>query len=161
MDPQLCREHLEKLLAEEVALLIELERLLLQEHTVLVSNELTALEAAGDARQARMSALVRIQEERRALLRMHGYSGDHEGVNKLLTWCDPRQTLRGDWRRCGELAAVCRQHNERNAALVAARMKRVESLLEVIVGPGTHAGVYSASGARDAARFGGIFAAEA
>jgi flagellar biosynthesis/type III secretory pathway chaperone len=108
-----------------------------------------------------MTALLAIQDERHTLLRMHGYNSDPLGVNKLLDWCDPRQTLKASWMQCGKFAERCRLLNDRNAALVAARMKRVEGLLEVIVGSGKQANVYSAAGTQDAGRSGVMFAAEA
>lgn len=161
MDPRLCRDQLEQLIASEVTLLNELEKLLVTEHDVLLKNELVALEAASDARQQCMGALLQIQDERVALLRMHGYSNDPAGINRLLDWCDPAKILKSRWSACLELASRCRQSNERNAALVAARMKRVAGLLDVIVGPAQRATVYSASGSRDSGRSGALFAAEA
>lgn len=161
MDPRLCREQLERLVTDEARLMGELEKLLVTEYDVLLKNELAALETASEARQQCMGALLQIQDERVALLRMHGYSNDPAGINRLLDWCDPGKSLKARWSACLELAARCRQSNDRNAALVAARMQRVAGLLEVIVGPGQRAAVYSASGSRDAGRSGGLFAAEA
>ena len=161
MDPQLCSEHLSRLLAEETTQLGELQQLLYAEHEVLLANELNALETASTNRQLCMSALLRIQDERRALLRLHGYRDDPDGINQLLNWCDPGQALKKRWSACLDQAARCRQSNDRNAALVAARLKRVEGLLEVIVGPGQHANVYSASGGQHGNRSGVLFATEA
>ena len=161
MDPTLSREHLEKLIAEEHAALAQLETLLVAEQSVLQKDELTAVEAASDARQRSMGELLRIQDERRALLRLHGFNDDKFGIEKILAWCDPESTLRRSWRECADVATRCRTLNERNSALVAARMQRVENLLQVIVGPSRHAGVYSATGRRDQAHSGGLLAAEA
>ncbi len=161
MDPRLCRDHLEKLIAEEHAALTELEQLLVGEHAILIKNDLTAVETASEQRQIHMGELLRIQSERRSLLRMHGYADDKDGINQLLIWCDPPRALSRSWSECAQSATRCRDLNERNAALVAARMKRVEGLLEVIVGPGNYANVYSASGQRDSGRSGSLLAAEA
>ena len=161
MDPQLCREQLEQLINEETSLLGDLEQLLGREHEILQKNELSALETASDLRQERMGALLRIQDERGTLLRMHGYSADGVGIDKLLAWCDPKQQLRTRWSQCLDLATRCRRSNDRNAALVSARMQRVEGLLEVIVGPSQHAGTYSSTGGRSQNRSGAMFAGEA
>lgn len=161
MDPQLCREQLSRLISDEARLMGELEKLLITEHEVLTKNEIVALEAASEARQHCMSALLQIQDERVALLQMHGYSNDPDSINRMLDWCDPARLLKIRWSACLDLAARCRQSNERNAALVAARMKRVAGLLDVIVGTNQRAGVYSATGVRDNGRSGALFAAEA
>lgn len=161
MDPQLCRDQLRGLLQEELQLLDQLEQLLVSEHEVLLQNEITALEAASAARQLRMAELLKIQDERRATLTLHGFPGDSSGIETALQWCDPTQTLKQRWAECLIVAQRCRTANERNAALVAARMRRVGGLLDVIVAPHQRSSVYSATGTRATAEHGLRFAAEA
>jgi flagella synthesis protein FlgN len=134
VDPGVCREHLEKLLAEETAALAQLETLLDREHELLIANDVDGLDGAGEARQACVGTLVRSEDERRSLCRMMNVPPDHQGLERLLAWCDPSRTLRRRWGECSELAARCRQLNDRNGALVAARLKRVEGVLEVLTG---------------------------
>ena len=134
MDPGVCREHLEKLLAEENAALAQLETLLDREHELLIANDVDGLDRAGEARQACVGTLVRAEDERRSLCRMLNVPPDHQGLERLLAWCDPSRTLRRRWAECSERATRCRQLNDRNGALVAARLKRVEGMLEVLTG---------------------------
>jgi flagellar biosynthesis protein FlgN len=134
VDPQVSRDTLANLLQEEIAALGELERLLLKERTVLESNEMAAIESVTRERQARMGALVRIEEQRRALCRLHGRSADMVGLEELLNWCDPRGSLRELMRARSQQALRCRDLNDRNGVLVAARLRHVESRLAVLTG---------------------------
>ena len=154
MDSDLCREHLAALLAEEVAALADLEKLLQQEHEMLVANDVDALERTSQERQERVGALVRLETERQSLCRMHGYSADLSGLEQLIAWCDPAGTLVSSWSVCAEKAARCRELNDRNGALVAARMKRVESLLSVLTSRSRQVATYDSQGAFSYARTG-------
>jgi flagellar biosynthesis/type III secretory pathway chaperone len=160
VDSSVCREHLARLIAEEAASLTQLEELLAREHETLVANNIEALEQATEKRQVAIGALLRIEDERRSLCHMHGHSPDLAGLEKLLAWCDPRGTLKAQWAECATRAGRCRDLNERNGALVMARMKRVEGLLSVITRRDTVA-TYGPQGAYQPPRSGGVLAVEA
>ncbi|MFL6619443.1 MAG: flagella synthesis protein FlgN [Povalibacter sp.] len=149
MDPRVCREHLEKLLVEEASTLARLEELLDKEHEYLESNNVEELERAGDARQTCIMALVAIEDERRSLCRMMNVSADAIGLDKLLNWCDPSRELKTRWAACANRASRCRTLNDRNGALVAARLKRVEGMLDVITGRANQPKVYGSKGGYD------------
>lgn len=147
MDPSLTRESLARLLEAEASVLADLERLLAREHEILVRNDSPeALETACVERQARMGELLRIQDERRGLLRMLGQRPDNAGLEALLATCDPERSLRSRWLSCAEAARRCRLANDRNGALVAARMNRVEGMLEVLTGQRPGPRVYGPQG---------------
>lgn len=154
MDPSLCRESLAALLGEEAAALAALEELLRQEHEVLVNNDVAALEKSAPARQEKVGALMRIENERQSLCRMHGYSADRSGLERMIAWCDPEGTLRERLEACAAGAGRCRELNQRNGALVAARMKRVENALNVLTGRPAQAATYDARGGYSAVRGG-------
>jgi flagellar biosynthesis protein FlgN len=134
VDPVACRVHFDKLLAEENAALAQLETLLDREHELLVANDVDGLESAGVARQNCVGTLVRAEDERRSLCRMMNVPADQQGLERLLAWCDPSRTLRRRWAECAERAARCRNLNDRNGALVTARLKNVEGMLDVLTG---------------------------
>jgi flagellar biosynthesis/type III secretory pathway chaperone len=134
LDAGLCRDHLARLMSDETRLLTELEGLLDNEHAYLNSNDIDGLEHAGAARQTCMGELVRIEDERRSLCRMSGKSADLKGLEDLIRWCDPNGTLKPHWERCAEHATRCRERNDRNGLVVAARLKRVEGMLNIITG---------------------------
>ena len=161
LDPALCREHLQRLLNEEETLLGEFEALLTGEHGTLVANDLEALERSCDARQKRVGALLRIQDERQQLLRLLNYSTDAAGIDQMLNWCDPNQSLRQRWAACADLAARCRTLNDQNGALVMARMQRVQGMLGALTGDRSHAALYDARGARADSTQGRMLAAQA
>ena len=146
MDPKICYEHLEKLLTEEAATLARLEELLDREHEYLLSNDVDRLEQAGEARQSCIVALIAIEDERRSLCRMMNVPPDASGLDKLLTWCDPTHRLKSRWAACADRAAACRSRNDRNGALVTARLKRVEGMLGVITGRAHQPKVYGSKG---------------
>jgi flagella synthesis protein FlgN len=142
MDANLCREHVERLLGVETALLGQLETLLDSEFQLLNGDDIDALENAGQARQSCMSELLRVEDERRSLCRMSGKSSDLNGLNELIQWCDPARTLQPRWAECADRAARCRDLNNRNGMVVATRLKRVEGMLNVITGRGQQPATY-------------------
>ncbi len=153
LDPALARQHIEQLLSDEAANLERLEMLLGKEHELLEGSDIEALERAGNARQTCIAELLRIEDERRTMCRMLGFPADLAGLQRLLQWCDPANGLFARWTACMQKAASCRQLNDRNGALVTAKLKRVEGMLGVLTGRDRSTAVYSAQGgyARQAA----------
>lgn len=146
LDPALARQHFEQLLKDESGNLEKLEKLLSQEHELLGSSDVEALDRAGNARQACIAELLRIEDERRSMCRMLGFPADLSGLQRLLQWCDPTNGLYPRWTACMQQASRCRQLNERNGALVTAKLKRVEGLLGVLTGRDRNTPTYSAQG---------------
>jgi flagellar biosynthesis/type III secretory pathway chaperone len=147
MDPALIRDQFSGLLDEEARVLADLERLLSREHEILAGNESAdVLEAACASRQQRMGELLRIQDERRSVLKMLGQTPDNAGLDAVLRACDTGNRLRLRWQQCATAAGRCRELNDRNGALVQARMKRVEGMLEVLTGQRPGPRVYGPQG---------------
>lgn len=146
MDPVVCREHLTALLREESQFLADLEGLLEQESRVLETSDIQALEATTRARQERMGALARIEEQRRSLCAMHGFSADRAGLESLMAWCDSQGGLLSRLRECAERAVRCRDLNDRNGIVVAARLKRVEGMLDTLTGRPARSDTYGPRG---------------
>ena len=162
MDPGLCRESLATLLSQEGALLHELAGLLEREHAILVANDVELLDKAMQERQIVVGRLLQIEDERRALCRAHGKSGDVAGLQQLLAWCDPRGTLKARLSESTEGALRCRTLNDKNGALVLARMRRVEGLLGALTGQRPEGpATYSSKGYTYAPRSGRVLATEA
>jgi flagellar biosynthesis protein FlgN len=159
MDADVCREHLAEVLAEEVGLLTELQGLLVDEYEVLGIKDAVALEKTVLARQERVGALARLEEHRRSLCSMYGYSPDYAGLERMLVWCDPQGTLVSRLRECAKRAADCRDLNERNGTMVSAKLKRVEGLLGALTGRPTTSDTYSANGSTAATRPGRVLGA--
>jgi len=132
MDQQTCRAQLTRLLVDENALLTELEQQLRNEHAFLAGNDVEALERAGTARQNTVAKLLRLDDERRGLCRLLGKGEDKIGLAALFTWCDPTGSLAAAQSACASLAETCRAQNERNGALVTARLTRVTGMLDMI-----------------------------
>jgi flagellar biosynthesis protein FlgN len=147
VDPVVCRDHLEKLIAEESGALDQLQGLLDREHELLVANDVDGLERAGQARQTCIGVLMRIEDDRRALCRALNVPADATGLDRLLAWCDPSKALRRRWAECGERATSCRKLNDRNGALVAARLNRVQGMLDIVTGRADQSKVYGRQGA--------------
>ena len=146
MDAGLCREHLAELLGEEIVLLTELQQLLEEERDNIGSAEPEALQRTTRARQERLGALARIEEQRRALCTMHGETADRAGLERLRSWCDPAGELSSRLAECLGRAVRCRDLNDRNGIMVAARMKRVSELLQALTGRVTRAATYGPRG---------------
>jgi flagellar biosynthesis/type III secretory pathway chaperone len=146
MDPELCRQHLAELLGEEIALLGELQKLLEEERELISSAHPEDLQRTTRARQERLGALARIEEQRRSLCSLHGHSGDRAGLDQLRRWCDPRGALSALLGECAALAIRCRDLNDRNGVMVAAKMKRVSEALQTLTGRATRTDTYGPRG---------------
>ena len=146
MDPKVCREHLDRLVTEETSALRRLEVLLDTEHEYLLNNNVDELDRASDARQACVTELLRIEDERKSLCRMLNVPADPPGIERILTWCDPSRALQKRWGECAEMARSCRSRNDRNGALVSERLKKVEGLLDVLTGRANQPKVYGKQG---------------
>jgi flagellar biosynthesis/type III secretory pathway chaperone len=134
VDSTACRESLGTLLFQEIASLNELAGQLDREHALLVANDVTALETAMEQRQVTLGRVLRLEDERRALGRAHGPESDAAGLERLMKWCDPKGSLASRWADYAQATTRCRDSNLRNGALVAARMRRVETLLNTLTG---------------------------
>lgn len=146
MDPVVCSEHLATLLREESQFLADLEALLEQESRIIETSDIKILETTTRARQERMGALARIEEQRRSLCAMHGFSADRAGLEGLMGWCDSQGALLSRLRECAERAVRCRDLNDRNGIVVAARLKRVEGMLDTLTGRPTRSDTYGPRG---------------
>jgi flagella synthesis protein FlgN len=156
-----CRDKLGTLMAQEVRSLSELATLLEQEHECLLANDVVALEGAAQERQRCVARIARADEERRALCRELGRTEDPRGLEDLLRWCDPHGTLASGWAQCSAAAADCRRLNDRNGALVGARLKHVQERLGVLIQSRREAVTYGARGAYAAAGTGRVLATKA
>jgi len=143
-------------------LLGELAGLLEREHAILVANDVESLDKAMQERQIVVGRLLQIEEERRGLCRAHGKPADVHGMQQLLAWCDPRGSLQARLAESTEGAFRCRTLNDKNGALVFARMRRVEGLLGALTGQRPEApATYSPKGYTSAPRAGRVLATEA
>ncbi len=161
MEVNACREALASILSTEVAQLAQLAGLLEREHELLVANEIETLESVMAERQVCVGKLLGAEDERRNLCRMHGRGVDGAGVLQLMAWCDPHGTLKARWEECANGATRCRDLNDRNGALVTARMKRVETLLTALTGQPREVPTYGPKGAYASGRSGTVLATEA
>jgi len=134
MQPQACREQFARHLSDETALLIDLEQQLQREHEFLAANDIEGLEQASGMRQQTVARLLRLDEERRGLCRVRNLPSDAAGLGELLAWCDPAGSLAAAQALCATHAQRCREQNERNGALVTARLNRVSSMLGMMEG---------------------------
>ena len=146
-DTSVCRDYLATLLTDEIAALADLEDLLLREHDVLAARNVAAIERAALVRQEKMGHLAQVEEERRSLCTMHGYTADWIGLESLMQWCDPRGSLLSRVRECAQRATRCRDLNNRNGTLVAARLNQVEGMLAVLTGSASQSVTYGPKGA--------------
>ena len=149
MDPALLADHMRDLLGQESVLLARLETLLERESDALRGDDLPTIERVGQDRHRCVGQLIQIDSERRLACRMLGYGEDARGFERLLDGCDPAGTLKARWKSGLEIAARCKDRNERNGAVVAAKLRRVEALLMAVRGGADRvAPVYGAAGLR-------------
>lgn len=141
------RQHLERLLAEEAQLLVELKTVLEQETDIVRGDDTDAIQRIGSNRHRCVDRLSRIGVERTDTGRMLSFGSDRAGMEKLLDWVDPTAALRSRWLANLELARRCKALNDRNGAIVAAKLDRVQQLLGKLRGA-TAPSVYGPKGSR-------------
>lgn len=148
----LLAAHMGALLDQEAALLARLEALLAEEAETLRGDDFERLERVGQERHGCVGSLMAIDAERRSACRMLGLGEDGPSFESLLDRVDQAGTLKRRWHAGLQVAARCRDRNERNGAVVAARMRRVEALLMAVRGGRDQvAPVYGAGGLRPVA----------
>jgi flagellar biosynthesis/type III secretory pathway chaperone len=161
MDPARCRDKLGRLIGEESAALKELSTLLDHEHEFLQANDVVSLEGATRERQRCVARIFHIDEQRRALCLDLGRPLDLKGLEDLIRWCDPKGSLAGRWAECSQAASQCRTRNDRNGALVAARLKHVQARLGTLIESRRETVTYGPRGAYNQAASGRVVTTEA
>lgn len=141
-------QHLDHILAEEGRLLAELEQLLLQETQSLQNDDLEAIRRIGSARHRCVERLTRLDSERADSCRMLSFGTGGGALQKLLEWADPSGRLHRRWQANLELARRCKEHNDRNGAIVSVKLSRVRRLLGKLRGAATPP-VYGRKGGHD------------
>lgn len=141
------QHHLGRILSEEAQLLTELHSVLLQETAIVSGDDADAIERIGSNRHRCVDGLSRLAAERSDTGRMLSFGSDGAGLAQLFDWADPTTALRTKWTTNLDLARQCKRVNDRNGAIVAAKLDRVQKLLGELRGS-TPPPVYSAKGAR-------------
>jgi flagellar biosynthesis/type III secretory pathway chaperone len=147
--PADVQRHIERILNEEARLLGSLEQLLRSEADILRGDDVDAIEHIGSARHQCIDALTGLEAERAEACRLLASGSGREGFEKLLDWCDPARSLRARWLANLDCARRCKDLNDRNGAVVSARLNRVQHLLAQLRGaspPSTY-GPRAAAGA--------------
>jgi len=141
------QQHLSRLLAEEAQLLAELQTVLEQETDILCGEDAEAIQRIGSNRHRCIDRLSQLSAERTDASRMLSFGADRAGLEHMFDWADPSSALRTQWSSNLELAQRCRSLNDKNGAIVAAKLSRVQQLLGKLRGTSPPP-VYSAKVAR-------------
>jgi flagellar biosynthesis/type III secretory pathway chaperone len=139
--------HLTRILAEEARLLSELQGVLEQETEVVSGDDAEAIQRIGSNRHRCVERLAQLAAERSDTGRMLSFGSDGPGLARLIDWADPSAALRAQWRINLDLARRCQAINDKNGAIVTAKLERVRQLLGKLRGA-TAPPVYNAKGAR-------------
>jgi flagellar biosynthesis protein FlgN len=161
MDPAQCREQMSRLITEESTGLAQLTGLLEHEHGLLISGDISGLQAAINERQRCVGRIARVDEERRALCRALNLPLDAKGLERLLRWCDPQGALSGRWAECATAAVHCRMLNDRNSALVNTQLHHVRTRLDTLLQSSRDTLTYRRNGAYGEDPVGRVLATEA
>lgn len=158
VQPQQMQPHLLRILTEEAQLLAELEQLLGRETAILQGEDVQAIQRIGTERQRCVERLTQLDAERADACRLLSFGRGPEAIDKLLAWADRSGELHRRWQANLRLARGCRDVNDRNGAIVAVKLARVQQLLGKLRGTplpavyGPKAARYAALGPRDLGR---------
>ena len=136
MSPQRAQiaPALQRLLTEESGGLSELEALLTRETQVLQGEDVTAIHNIGSERHRCVERLTRLDAERTDMCRMLSFGDGVGALETLLSWADPQGQLQQQWQSNLDTARRCREINDRNGAIVAVKLGRVQQRLAVLRG---------------------------
>jgi flagellar biosynthesis/type III secretory pathway chaperone len=123
------QQHLNRILVEEAQLLSELQTVLEQETDILCGDDAEAIQRIGSNRHRCVDRLSGLGVERNDASRMLSFGTDRVGLEKMFDWADPSGALRARWSSNLELARRCKSFNDKNGAIVAAKLNRVQQLL--------------------------------
>jgi flagellar biosynthesis protein FlgN len=158
LQPEQMQPHLRRILSEEAQLLAELERLLERETHVLQGEDVAAIHDIGAARHGCVERLTRLDGERADLCRMLCFGTGAPALQRLFDWADADGSLQQQWGANLQVAARCKQLNDRNGAIVSVKLGRVQQRLGQLRGSaapavyGPKAARYGAPGARHLGR---------
>jgi len=138
---------LTRILAEEAGLPGELESILQWETEVLRGEDAAAIQRIGGTRHRCVDTLSRLDTERADACRMLSFGSGRSAVDRLYEWADPSAGLAAKWSSNLERARRCKTLNDKNGAIVAAKLNRVQQLLAKLRGTSPPS-VYSPRGAR-------------
>ncbi len=141
------RRHLEQMLTEESGLLATLQSVLETETAIVSGEDAAAIANIGSNRQRCVDRLFQLGQERSQTSHMLSFGSDPAGLEHMFEWADPSRQLRNRWSVNLELARCCKALNDRNGAIVAAKLDHVQQLLQKLRGTATPA-VYSARASR-------------
>jgi len=161
LDTEQSRDGLSRLILEETAGLDELAAQLEREHAQLGAPDVQSLNEALAARKQCLLRIARAGEERRALLRSLNLPADVAGLERLIRSCDPAGELRALWNACTVAAARCRGLNDRNGALVSARLQHVQTRLAALLNGRRDPVTYGRRGSYTLSNVGRVLATEA
>jgi flagellar biosynthesis protein FlgN len=147
LDPSNVRQLLDKILTEEFALLVSLQSVLERETSIVSSEDADAIASIGSNRQQCVDRLFKLGQERNETSRMLSFGSDPAGLTRMFEWADPTGALRQRWDANLQLARLCKALNDRNGAIVTAKLDYVQRLLQKLRGASTPA-VYSARASR-------------
>ena len=147
VQPRDVHQTLTRILTEEAGLLGELETILQQETEVLRGEDAAAIQRIGGNRHRCVDTLSRLDAERADTCRMLSFGSGRGALDRLYAWADPSAGLQAKWSSNLECARRCKTLNDKNGAIVAAKLNRVQQLLGKLRGNSTPP-VYSSKGAR-------------
>ena len=127
--PADIRAHLKRLLTEESTQLGRLHEVLQSEADVLRGEDVGAIERIGQRRHDSTTVLTRLDAERRELCRLLPLENGRGSIDQLLSWCDADGELQRLWQANLALARRCREHNDRNGAVVTVKLSHIQKLL--------------------------------
>jgi flagellar biosynthesis/type III secretory pathway chaperone len=129
VDRAQLQRHLGELLDEETRLLAELATLLESETDILAGDDPAAIQRIGGERHRCVDRLTQLDRERADLARMLSFGSGGSATQTLLAWADPSGALTAVWHESLQRARRCKDLNDKNGAIVAARLGRVRQLL--------------------------------
>jgi len=146
LNPEICWQRLGKLLKQEIYATQTLSMSMQTEHDALVSRDTDALQQAVDDKRLAVEALIKLEQERTALMESAGYLPTPDGMLSCLDWCDKDGHITELWQQLLALAGDCKEQNSRNYRQVEIGSRYIYQTLCILRGEDPDSGVYGPDG---------------
>lgn len=128
-----AQQQFEQILQRESALVGELAAILEQEHELLARRAAEELESVVAAKDKTLQELARLGEERTAVLKRAGFSGDKQGFQSFLQ-ADGSGRLQALWQPLEAALRDCQERNQVNGKLLEIGRQQAQELLSLLLG---------------------------
>jgi flagellar biosynthesis/type III secretory pathway chaperone len=146
ISPAEARSRIADIIGESVYQAQGLKESLEDERRALEEQDIGALEAVVNSKNACAERLQVLDQKRGALCQEWGFPDGLDQMQQLIDWCDEDELISTRWAELMDIAATGNALNLRNGAIIRVRQQHFESSLSVLRGVSPGSDTYGRNG---------------